>query len=124
MEVDARKSHPCVNYILVSHLFLCMVQRGGKALLRKIRAAGVDVNVAGPSGRTLLLYAVHLASTCTDKLRPRIVETVACLLQNGADANLADDWGQTPLSLALTLSQKDLAWLLLEHGAEATPGIQ
>jgi ankyrin repeat protein len=46
------------------------------------------------------------------------------LLQNGADANLADDLGQTPLSLAVTLRQKDLAWLLLEHGAEATPGIQ
>ena len=38
--------------------------------------------------------------------------------------NLADDWGQTPLSVALTVRQKDLAWLLLEHGAEATPGIQ
>jgi ankyrin repeat protein len=124
VEIDEGRSHTCVDYILVGRLFLCMVQRGGEALLREIIAAGVDVNVADPSCRTLLLHAVHLAATCTDKLQPRIVETVSCLLQNGADANLADDWGQTPLSLALTLRQKDLAWLLLEHGAEATPGIQ
>jgi ankyrin repeat protein len=75
----------------------------------------VDVNVADPSGRTLLLHAVDLASTCTYELRPRIVETVACLLQNGADANLADDQGQTPLSLALTFRQKDLAWLCVAN---------
>lgn len=100
-----------------------MVQRGDTAMLREILAVGVDVNVADPSGRTLLLHAVHLASTCTKKLRPRFVETVALLLQNGANANLADDWCQTPLSLALTLRQNDLAWLLLERGAEATPGI-
>ena len=106
MEVDARKSDTCVDYMLVGRLFLCMVQRGGEALLRKIRAAGVDVNVADPSGRTLLLHAVDLASTCTKKLRPRIVEAVACLLQNGANANLADDRGQTPLSLVLTAPKR------------------
>jgi ankyrin repeat protein len=101
-----------------------MVQRGGEALFHEIKEAGVDVNVADPSGRTLLLHAVHLAATCTDKLRQRVVDSITCLLQNGADVNLAAERGQTPLSLALTLRQKDLAWLLLEHGAEATPGIQ
>lgn len=124
MEVNERRSPTCVDYMLAGHLFFGMVQRGDKALLREIIAAGVDVNVADPSGRTLLLHAVHLASTCTDKLRPRIVETVAFLLQNGANANLADDEGHTPLRLALTLRQRDLAWLLLENGAESTPGIQ
>ncbi len=49
-----------------------------------------------------------------------MLEGIACLVQNGADANIADDRGQTPLRLALTLRDKDLVMLLLEHDAEVT----
>ena len=41
VEIHEGRSHTCVDYILVGRLFLCMVQRGGEALLRELIAEDV-----------------------------------------------------------------------------------
>jgi hypothetical protein len=76
-------------------LFLVLATKDGAMLLRAIAAAGVDVNVAGPKGKTLLLLAVELASICDYKLRRRMMAGICCLLDHGADPNLANDMGET-----------------------------
>ena len=112
------------DYMLVGGLFLAIALRDEAALLREMAAAGVDANIADPSGRTLLMHTVYFAAQCDGELRRRMVAGIACLLQNNADPNLADACGETASSLALKLRQRDIAKLLLEHGANAVPGIQ
>jgi ankyrin repeat protein len=65
------------------------------------------------------MHAVHFAATYkTDKLRKKIVAGISYLLRHGANLNLADERGDTALSLALKLRQKDIAKLILIHGAD------
>ena len=117
MEPEARTSETRVEYKVIGNLFATMGTRGGAALLRAIAKAGVDVNVADPSGKTLLLCAVDFAALCDDKMRVRIAEGVFFLLHHGADPNLADDRGRTPFMLALMWRQKLIAELLFLSGA-------
>src|SRR5579864_5869745 len=95
-----------------------MAYEDGAALLQSIAAAGVDVNVADPSGKTLLMRAVQFAAQCQGKQRRRIVEGISCLLHHGADPNLADERGLTAFVLALKLRQRDIAELLFLSGAK------
>ncbi|MBZ5677151.1 MAG: hypothetical protein LAP61_23145 [Acidobacteriia bacterium] len=46
-----------------------------------------------------------------------MVAGICCLLCNFAHVNIADERGDTALSLALRFRQEDLAMLLLEHNA-------
>ena len=103
---------------------MAMALRGETGLREEMAARGVTADVADPSGRTLLMYAVHFAARCRGTLRRRTVAGVICLLQNGADPNRTDDRGETALTLAITYRQKDIAILLLEHGAKPQSAIQ
>ena len=70
------------------------------------------------------MHAIHFAAKYnTNKLRKKIVAGITYLVRNGANFNLADKCGDTALSLALTLRQKDIAKLLLIHGAKFTSTI-
>jgi ankyrin repeat protein len=124
MEPETRKSQTRGAYMVVGDLFLTMALRDGAALLQAIAASGVDVNVADPSGKTLLLHAVRFAAQPDGKLRRRMVEGITCLLDHGADPNLADDQGQTPFTAALKLGQKNIAELLLLSGAKFRSRVQ
>src|SRR6185436_1361407 len=64
-------------------------RRDDKALTRLLRAKA-DVNGAQPDGATALAWAVHLGER-------RMAEA---LLDSGANANTADEYGETPLTLA------------------------
>jgi len=118
MELEASRSQTRVDNPVIGDLFLTMAMKDRAALLRAIAAAGVDVNVASPKGKTLLLLAVELASICDYKLRRRMMAGICCLLDHGADPNLADDRGETPLSVALQFRQRDLTELLFLSGAQ------
>lgn len=80
-------------YGVVGHLFVTMGLQD-EGLLQAIEAAGVDVNVADPSGKTLLMHAAHCAAICKKgKLRRRMLAGISLLLKNGANVNLADERG-------------------------------
>ena len=52
----------------------------------------------------------------------KILRMVEPLLQHGADINVQDERGRTPLMWAINFGMKDLACLLLAHGAD--PNVQ
>lgn len=81
--------------------------------LRALIVAGADVNrLAG--GLSALLAATR------DSYAGRI-EAVMTLLANGADANLADDAGNTPLHFAASTREPGVAQSLLDAGARLDP---
>jgi ankyrin repeat protein len=109
---------------LVSDLLKTMALQDGQALVQALVKAGLDINVADCSGKTLLMHAVHFAAKYkTDKLRKKIIAGIAYIVRNGANLNLADECGDTALSLALKLRQKDIAKIMLIHDAEFTSRI-
>jgi hypothetical protein len=123
MELESNTSQTHASYLVIDNLFFLMAIGGGAALLRAIAAADLDVNVAGPTGKTLLMRAVHFTAKCRGKLRQKIVVGIICLLHHGADPNIADDRGLTAFVLALQLHQRDIAELLFLSGAEFKSGI-
>ncbi|CAG0907169.1 unnamed protein product, partial [Cyprideis torosa] len=55
------------------------------------------------------LSPLHLAATG---------QTVTVLIENGAEVNVRDEWGQTPLLLASRRGHHSLVQVLLSHGAD------
>ena len=65
------------------------------------------MNVRSDDGSTALLWAAHWNDVATADL----------LIRARADANIANDFGMTPLSRACTNGSAALVQLLLEAGA-------
>ena len=55
---------------------------------------------------------------CYSTLPQRVTEY---LLENGANPNLADELGVTPLIAATRKGQRDVVAVLLQHGADVSP---
>lgn len=85
---------------------------GDAEMLASYVDAGLPVDLANEAGDTLLMlsaYHGHLAS-------------VQVLLKRGADANKANDRGQTPLAGAVFKNEPDIARALLDAGADPDAG--
>lgn len=85
------------------------------ALLRDglddLLAVGVTIDARGPDGTT----ALHTA------IRYRLNQHVQTLLERGADPDLADVRGWTPLHEAMAIGNDQAQVLLIEHGARNLP---
>jgi uncharacterized protein len=78
-----------------------------EAVLAAITSPQVDVNVPAPDGSTALLWATYNVDH----------EMVRALLKRGAKANVANNYGDYPLTEAVKLGDVELARMLLEAGA-------
>ena len=76
-------------------------------LVRRLVADGHVVNVIGPDGVPLLMTAVNRGQE----------ESVAALLEGGADPNARGNAEGAPLHLAANRGQAGIAWRLVEAGA-------
>ncbi|ELR18454.1 chain a, 4ank: a designed ankyrin repeat protein [Acanthamoeba castellanii str. Neff] len=74
-----------------------------------------DVNVRNEKGQTPLYWACELKSDSG-------VELAALLIKHGADVNLPEDHGFTPLHLAAYIGNVSVVRLLLESGALVNKG--
>ena len=88
-------------------LFSRAVDRGSLEHLETVVLLGANVNWRqdDEAGLTGLQKAVWVGS----------MEKLEFLLSKGADANLTDKWGRTPLGRT---NSNDVAKILLEHGAD------
>ena len=78
--------------------------------VRKLIAAGSDVNAPEPDGTSALLWAAHQGSP----------ELVALLLEAGASPNAANNFGVTPLLEASRYGDVATIKALLDGGADAS----
>jgi hypothetical protein len=78
------------------------------AEVRKLIAAGSDVNASEPDGSSALLWAAHQGSP----------ELVGVLLKAGANANAANNFGVTPLLEASRYGDAATIKALLDGGAD------
>lgn len=75
-------------------------------------AAGIPVDLASGSGDTFLILAAYHVQA----------ETVAALLDRGADTERVNDRGQTALGAAVFRSATEIVELLLAAGADPAGG--
>jgi hypothetical protein len=82
-----------------------MATRGNTQQIKQLLAEGMEVDTPDKEGMTALYRAAH-----NDQK-----ETVSLLLEKGADVNIRDKWGNTPLDVTLN---DDVANLLRKHGGK------
>ncbi|KAF4954943.1 hypothetical protein FSARC_11972 [Fusarium sarcochroum] len=102
--------------------------RSGLSMLERLLELDLDVNAKDDEGNTALLAAAQsyprefIKGVLTYKSSPQKDLAVRKLLDRGADPNLANDIGMTPLLYATSHQQLSLALMLLEAGADVNQG--
>ncbi|HEV2800283.1 MAG TPA: ankyrin repeat domain-containing protein [Pyrinomonadaceae bacterium] len=111
----------CLSVVLLAALSACShrqlstaltaaAERGDTAQVKKLIAAGADVNEKDHAGLTALMWAARKGHT----------EIARALVDARADMNVRDcaSAGWTPLMHAIHKNQNDMARLLIERGAD------
>ena len=96
--------------------------------IRSLLERGADVNAKGPFGTPLTSAIRKHYDTCLDLDRgpshygagAEAAEVVGTLIACGADVNVPEDNGDTPLIVAARCGSRELAEVLLTHGADVT----
>jgi len=84
-----------------------------KFLLEK----GADVHHAGCLGRSLMHSVVSLSDAKSKTLAETAIEKIKVLLDYGADINVKDNSGKTPLALVVDTANVDIKRTLIRNGA-------
>lgn len=127
-ELIARGATPAAKSIGSRNLLHFLADRhhsrdGGAVTVRVLAEAGVAIDARDQWGKTPLFIAVDEAtySHLRDPQKARRMrEFVAALLDAGANPDIADAHGTTPLLEAVTSRQYGIARLLVERGADPT----
>lgn len=93
--------------------------QGHVEMLRRLVARDININIRHEQGRTPLhtaLYSPQLMGGVGEI--PPLNKAAVVLLELGADPNLRDNDGMTPLQLAIVYNRKEFAEKLLARGAE------
>ncbi|KAL3485039.1 ankyrin repeat-containing domain protein [Aspergillus germanicus] len=85
---------------------------GNAVSARLLLDAGANINAVAANGATALLLAVE------DERR---YDVLVFLLSQGADTEIADSMGRTPLISAAALGKEETVRTLLKHGASTKP---
>jgi uncharacterized protein len=104
-DVNAKDSYNGTGLIRAAH-------RGYPGIVRRLIEAGVELDHVNRLGWTALLEAIILGDGGHDH-----VETVRLLVDAGADVNLADNEGVTPLEHAERSGYEEIAAILAAAGA-------
>lgn len=94
------------------NLLFTAAKSGNVSEIETALESGWDINTLGEYGWSALCYAINSGSGS-----PRH-EAVKFLLSRGANPNIVDKWGETPLDWACTGNYIDMAKLLIERGAK------
>lgn len=89
------------------------IKRGMWVAYERLLHHGANINQVNSQGQTALHYAIA-AGRCEAKS----LEVTKHLIQKGADVNAVSGYNETPLSIAIDLSDIDKARLCLEAGAK------
>ena len=98
--------------IAFAHRMFDLARTGGTEELISNITAGLPANLTNDKGDTLLILAAYHDN----------VDTVAGLLENGADPNRINDRGQTALSAAVFRQNAETVRALLAAGADPDGG--
>ena len=98
--------------IAYAHRMFDLARSGASGELGAHVAAGVPANLTNSKGDTLLILAAYHNHP----------ETVAVLLEHGADPARVNDRGQTALAAAVFRQSAETARILLDAGADPAGG--
>ncbi|MDN7857997.1 ankyrin repeat domain-containing protein [Burkholderia cepacia] len=84
--------------------------------LRRMIAAGGDVNVRGENGTTPLMIAISMASAAHPEFFENALENAQVLLDAGATIDTPTTWGATPLHVAANAGNTTAVRWLIERG--------
>ena len=111
-----------VGGIKVEDTFLHLASRSANLEIVKILISNkrANPNVKGVLGNTPL----HSVSSLPEGWKKaRKIETIKYLIQKGANVNLANDIGETPLNIAASKNNIEIVKTLVEYGAKVTDSI-
>lgn len=107
LEKGINPNKPAPDSFGISFLQIA-ARRGDAAMVRTLLSAKANPNQTNPvDNDTALLKAVESGN----------LETVKALVEAGADIRMRNNWGQTPLKLAVQTGQKEMAAFLRQTGA-------
>ena len=132
MEASTYNTNPEIFAVLVKYgadpnyatktgrtvLMNAVANNSNPKVIEKLIELGADVN-ADTYTSTALIYAINRKLYPNSKFDKKAkLELITVLLDAGADVNMADTSGYTPLKHAKKNSDKDIAKLLISYGAK------
>ncbi|MEI8282553.1 MAG: ankyrin repeat domain-containing protein, partial [Armatimonadota bacterium] len=106
------------RYSQPEHPLMTAVRAGNVPVATLLIKNGSDVSFVGDKNYSMLLNACFIPRELGED---RMCEMVELLLDNGADPNLASDYGEYPVRVSSRAGHFEVVRILLDRGASVTP---